>query len=256
MNNDWNKNQNKSQSKFINLFKRDGFYIALFVCLCIIAGVAAYVNLKPKNKAVSSVKQTQQKLTKSQEKSKTSMRASKGEEKNNTASKNIENAEQVNKNTNLSKKTEQDSVSASTNNVAKKFFVKPVQNGSVAVKYDTWYSKNGKYTNIQGEYIKPDKDTNVSAAMDGIVKAVDGGKVTILNEKNGYITIYDNLDEKNIAVKANDSVKQGQIIGKIGDSNYSNKLITDTSCIYFEIDQKQNDGTYLAVDPEKMLNTK
>lgn len=256
MNNDWNKNQNKGQSRFVNFFKKDGFYIALFVCLCIIAGAAAYVNLKPKNKNVSSVKQTQQKLTKSHESSKTSMNLSKGEEKNNAASKNIQNAEQVNKNTNLSKKTEQNSVPASTSNVVKKFFVKPVQNGSVAVKYDTWYSKNGKYTNVQGEYIKPNKDMNVSAAMDGVVKAVDGGKVTILNDKNGYITIYDNLDEKNIAVKANDTVKQGQILGKIGDSNYSNKLITDTSCVYFEIDQKQKDGTYLAVDPEKMLNTK
>ena len=256
MNNDWNKNQNKGQSKFSDLFKKDGFYIALFVCLCIIAGAAAYVNLKPKSKNVSSVKQTQQKSNKSEEGSKTSMKLSKDKEKNNAASKNIENAEQVNKNTNLTKKTEQNSVPASTSNVVKKFFVKPVQNGNVAVKYDTWYSKNGKYTTVQGEYIKPDKDINVSAAMDGIVKSVDGGKVTVLNENNGYITIYDNLDEKSIGVKINDSVKQGQVLGKIGDSNYSNKLLTDTSCVYFEIDQKQKDGTYLAVDPEKMLNTK
>ncbi|MFL0250477.1 peptidoglycan DD-metalloendopeptidase family protein [Clostridium neuense] len=256
MNNDWNKNQNKNQSKFINLFKKDGFYIALFVCLCIIAGVAAYVNLKPKSRSVSSVRQTQQKVDKSHKDSKTSMKLSKDEEKNNAASKNIENAEQVNKNTNLTKKTEQNSVPASTSNVVKKLFVKPIQNGSVAVKYDTWYSKNGKYTNVQGEYIKPDKDMSVSAAMDGVVKAVDGGKVTILNDNSGYITIYDNLDEKSIAVKPNDSVKQGQSLGKIGDSNYSNKLITDTSCVYFEIDQKQKDGTYLAVDPEKILNTK
>lgn len=256
MNNDWNKNQNKVKNKFGNLFKKDGFYIALFVCLCIIAGVAAYVNLKPRSKNVSFVKQTQHKITKSHDSSKTSMNLSKGEEKNNEASKNIQNAEQVNKNTNLIKKTEQNSVPASTSNVVKKFFVKPVQNGSVAIKYDTWYSKNGEYSNVQGEYIKPDKDMNVSSAMDGVVKAVDGGKITILNEKNGYITIYDNLNENSIAVKANDTVKQGQILGKIGDSNYSNKLITDTSCVYFEIDQKQNDGTYLAVDPEKMLNTK
>lgn len=256
MNNDWNKNQNKNQSKFINLFKKDGFYIALFVCLCIIAGVAAYANLKPKSRSVSSVKQTQHKMNKSNKDSKTSMKLSKDEVKNGTVNKNIENAEQVNNNTNLTKKTEQNSVPASTSSVVKKLFAKPIQNGSIAVKYDTWYSKNGKYTNVQGEYIKPDKDMNVYAAMDGVIKSIDGGKVTILNDSNGYITIYDNLDEKSITVKPNDSVKQGQNLGKIGDSNYSNKLITDTSCVYFEIDQKQKDGTYLAVDPEKMLNAK
>lgn len=254
MNNDWKNNQNKNQRKIVNLFKKDRFYVILFVCLCIVAGIAAYTNLKPKHKAVS-VSETGKRLSKVDEASKDAVKTSKVNN-NATTKDQMENAEQVNRSENLKKKDDNPAVSTVSNNVVKQPFVIPVQNGNVVVKFDTWYSKNGKYTSIPGEYIKPNQSTNVTAAMDGIVSSVNGGKVTVLNNEKGYMTVYDNLDEKSIAVKPNTAIKQGQLIGKIGDSNYSNKLITDTSCAYFEIDQKQSDGSYVAVDPEKMISEK
>lgn len=254
MNNDWKNNHNKNQNKVINLLKKDGFYVTLFVCLCIVAGVAAYVNLKPKHKSVS-VSQTQQKISKDKVTTKDGIKTAERNEKNNISKEKMENAEQVNKSNNLIKKDSNSTVTTAAT-VNKKVFVNPIQNGNVVMKFDTWYSKNGEYTSLPGEYIKPNQNINVSAAMDGVVTSVVGGKVTISNVNNGYMTVYDNLDEKSIAVKPNSSVKQGQLLGKIGDSNYSNKLITDTSCMYFEIDQKQNDGSYLSVDPDKMLNVK
>lgn len=254
MNNDWKNSHNKNQNKVTNLLKKDGFYVTLFICLCIVAGVAAYVNLKPKHTSVS-VSKTQTKVSKQTKTTKDGIKTAERNEKNNISKQRMENAEQVNKSSNLIKKDSNSSVSTSATAV-KKLFVNPVQNGSVVMKFDTWYSKNGKYTNLPGEYVKPNQNINVTAAMDGVVKSVAAGKVTIANESNGFITVYDNLDEHSIAVKPNDNVKQGQLLGKIGDSNYSNKLVTDTSCAYFEIDQKQKDGSYMAVDPEKMLNVK
>ncbi|AAK80803.1 septal ring factor EnvC (AmiA/AmiB activator) [Clostridium acetobutylicum] len=247
MNNDWKNNKSNKQSRVMDFLKRNAFYIVLFLCLCIIGAVSIYMNIKTNTKSVS-VNQPSQKST-LQNKNKTSKVTDKG----NAAKEKIENAKQVNQNQNLIKKDTQSTTQASSNNVVKKSFMEPIQNGNIVVKFDTWYSKNGKYTSIPGEYISPSKDSNVIAACDGVVKAIDAGKVTISNDQTGYTTVYDNLDEKSITVKPNDNVKQGQTIGKIGDSNYSNKLITDTSCLYFEIDQKQNDGTYLAVDPEKIL---
>ncbi|PJI09162.1 MULTISPECIES: M23 family metallopeptidase [Clostridium] len=244
MNNDWKDNK---QNKVTDFLKRNVFYIVLFLCLCIIGGVSVYMNIRSNTKSVSVGNQSKVK-SKVQSKCKTSQVSNNG----NAAKEKMENAKQVNQNQNLIKKDSQ-AAQTSTANIAKKSFVEPVENGKIVVKFDTWHSKDGKYTNIPGEYISPSKNSNVVATCDGVVKGIDGGKVTILNAQNGYTTVYDNLDEKSISLKVNDNVKQGQVLGKIGDSNYSNKLITDSSCLYFEIDQKQKDGTYLAVDPEKIL---
>ncbi|URZ15038.1 M23 family metallopeptidase [Clostridium felsineum] len=245
MNNDWKNKQNNKENRVINFLKRNAFYIVLFCCLCIIGAVSIYMNIKNNTKSVSMNQPKQKNVTQSKNE------VSKTTDKGNAAKEKIENAKQVNQN--LMKKDTQPTAPAAANNVVKSTFLDPLKNGNIVVKFDTWYAKNGKYTNIPGEYISPSKELNVLATCDGVVKNVDNGKVTIVNDQTGYTTVYDNLDEKSISIKPNDNVKQGQTIGKIGDSNYSNKLITDSSCLYFEIDQKQKDGTYLAVDPEKIL---
>lgn len=247
MNNDWKDNKNNKQNKVMNFLTRNVFYIVLILCLCIIGGASVYMNIRSNTKSISVGNQSKVK-SKIQSKSKTSQANNNG----NAVKEKMENAKQVNQNQNLIKKNSQ-TAQASTANIVKKNFIEPIENGKIVVKFDTWYSKNGKYTNIPGEYISPSKNLNAVAVCDGVVKSIDNGKVTISNVQNGYTTVYDNLDEKSISLNVNDNVKQGQVLGKIGDSNYSNKLLTDSSCLYFEIDQKQNDGTYLAVDPEKIL---
>lgn len=76
---------------------------------------------------------------------------------------------------------------------------------------------------------------NVIAAKDGIVTSVTTGCISggdqtcgggygnhiMISHPDGTYTLYAHLHEDTITVKVNDSVKQGQVIGKVGSSGHS-----------------------------------
>lgn len=106
-----------------------------------------------------------------------------------------------------------------------------------------WASTNGSHTGV--DYAMP-VGTPVTSAYDGIVSAVnlnaDYGTSVMVDNANGTQAIYAHLSEK--TVKVGDQVKQGQRIGKSGQSGNANG-----PHLHFEV----RDGKNNPVDPASFL---
>lgn len=83
------------------------------------------------------------------------------------------------------------------------------------------------------------EDFDVVAILDGTVIAVEDdellGKVIQVQHTNDLISVYQSL--KDVKVKLNDTIKQGDIIGKAGTSNIDKTL---GNHLYFEMIYKNN----------------
>ncbi len=99
---------------------------------------------------------------------------------------------------------------------------------------DDWRSHDG--IDIQA-----DVGTDVKAVADGSVKTVSStplGKTVTIEHDNAYTSIYANLDE-NVNVKADQKVKAGDTIGKVGKTSVAEQFMD--SHLHFELLQ---DGKY------------
>jgi len=226
-----------------NFFKREGFYVLLFVCICIVATVAA---ITAKNKANSN----------------NPIADTSGETNIGDAAETYEdpyqyyeNALQVKENaakkkaqnTNNSKKT---APAASTINsdwgkpvvgkLARAFSLDPVKWDST----DSWKPNYG--VDIQAAV-----GTKVYSALDGVVldvlKDEDGVKV-IIDHQNGYKSIYSNLDEK-VAVKKGAKITKGKIIGYVGKTTLNSGFEKYGDHLHFQI---MKGSSY--VDPAKYIS--
>lgn len=94
--------------------------------------------------------------------------------------------------------------------------------------------------------ISAQEGTPVRAALDGVVVEVaeeeELGKLVRLRHSNGITTVYGHLKE--VYVRAEDQVKQGLIIGSVGNTGLS-----EAPHLHFEVWEKG-----VAQDPEKWLN--
>ena len=106
------------------------------------------------------------------------------------------------------------------------------------------YYENTYLQNSGVSYGGVDGDFDVVSILDGTVISVKEdsvvGNVVQIRYGNDIIGVYQSLGE--VAVKENDTVKQGQIIGKSGNSNISKDL---NSHLHFELIIKGQ-----LVDPE------
>ena len=98
--------------------------------------------------------------------------------------------------------------------------------------------------------IKGDLGTEIKSSSDGIVQTIQqdgfyGNTVKILDSE-GYIFVYSNLDGE-ISLKEGDSIKQGEIIGKIGVSAAGE--LADESHLHFEIIKDETQ-----VNPVDLIN--
>lgn len=200
----------KFSRKFGRLIKKEGFYLVLFICLCLV-GSAAYISSKNTKEAQRLAVREENRL-KEEKEDKEGIETRK-------SSVEYDNALQVKEeNKKIEKKPEKIAqVSAGTDNK----FVKPVE-GTVAREYSEepvyWKSTNSYRPNF-GIDIKCELGKPVIAVLDGKVEeikkdTVDGVQVTI-NHQNGLKTIYSNLDEK-LDIKVEDEVKKGTKLGKVG----------------------------------------
>ncbi|MFQ5455674.1 MAG: murein hydrolase activator EnvC family protein [Nitrospirota bacterium] len=105
-------------------------------------------------------------------------------------------------------------------------------------KFDAYIYKKG--IEIEGAY-----GDNIRAVFEGKVIYANWfkgyGLLLIIDHGNNYYTLYGHLSEINKKIGA--KVKQGEIIGKIGDTGFS-----QVSSLYFEIRHKEN-----AVNPLSWL---
>ncbi len=97
--------------------------------------------------------------------------------------------------------------------------------------------------------ISCEKDSAIYASADGIVSEIldnSMGKSVLIDHENGYVSVYSNLSEE-IEVKAGESIKSGDLIGKVSDTNASD--FTNEHHLHFEILYEDK-----YVDPGELLS--
>ncbi|WPC42100.1 peptidoglycan DD-metalloendopeptidase family protein [Clostridium sp. JS66] len=236
----------KFLNKVTNFFKKEGFYVILFVCLCIVATVAVLTAKSSKNANNALI---QQQNTQAQDKAK--KETAKG---NNESSLNYDNALQVKKESKpqvVVPKSETKSQSVS--NSVSTSLSKPVE-GSLARAYSedpVYWDSTSSYRPNLGLDIKTDLGKPVMAAMDGKVEEIDtatqDGVKIVINHQNGLKTVYSNLDQK-VKVSKGQSVTKGTLIGTVGKTTLRSAYEKYGDHLHFEV-LKGNDF----VDPAKYV---
>lgn len=262
---DKNNSQNKQSIKKekTSFWKKDGFYVILFLCLCVVAGVATYVNTNPKHKS-SSISKQETKISLNDENKKTVNDAKTTEvPKTNTAKDDskktsMDNANLVKKDAAKNNDTKSNASSVPTNATPVVSMVTPV-NGTIAQGYTgvegaMAVGLDNVSRTILGEYIKVNnKGIPVYSSMSGTVASVNGGNIVIISKDGKLKTTYDNLEPSSISIKAGDSIAQNSKIGVVGDSDNAKDRIVDCDHLYFQIDEKQSDGSYRDVNPQNYI---
>ncbi|MBB6622618.1 M23 family metallopeptidase [Clostridium gasigenes] len=208
---------NKKKDKVKDFFRKEGFYVALFFCLCIVATVAA-VTMKS-NKKVEQAKKPAQEFSLNVD--------------NNDVSTEKQNAERVKSETETERvadATTAEDVNVAAGTTTEVKFTNPVE-GTIAREFSypkPKEMKDGSFRNIKGIDIETKVGTPVKSSAEGVVEVitndVEEGSFIIITHANGIKTKYANL-EKAILVKKGDKVTSETVIGKVGDSSkiFSNK---------------------------------
>lgn len=239
-----------SINKSSNFFRKEGFYVILFVCLCIVATVAVVTSKSGKqgknNTPIS------QKPNVNQGKGTEIVGKSAG-----TQEFEYENALQVRKDEKQNKINSIAKNSQNTATVTKTMdtkFVKPVE-GTIGRKYSEDPVYLDSYPNTSKTFygidIKTELGKPVLAVLDGKILDIDtnskdGIKVTI-DHQNGLKTVYGNLDSK-VLVSKGQSVKKGAPIGKVGNTTVNTPYEKYGDHLYFEV-WKGNER----VNPERYI---
>lgn len=221
------------EQKLRELFKKEGFYIALFFCLCIVVtvGTVSYKMLS-KNHVNNAQDNLNNEVTlnidEQKNKSMATTEMPNAERVKNKVQSNNVKSNNVKSNNNNEKKNEtkkednskQSSTSVSTTTVAK--FINPVdgiESRSYTYPKPVQVDEN-TFRTIRGVNVDAKIGTEVKAAAEGIVSVVgnsgvEEGVVVEIKHTNGLNTRYGNLDS-NVSVKQGQKVNAGQVIGKVG----------------------------------------
>ncbi len=206
--------QNK-KDKVKDFFRKEGFYLVLFLCLCVIATVAVVTTKR--NKALEQSNKAENEFTLNiDDKSTSEVQKQNADRVENNQNNELAQEQEV-------ASTEQDvNVSAGTNVEVK--FKKPLE-GSIAREYS--YPKpqamsDGSSRNIRGIDIKASVGTEVKSVAVGEVKEVSSkveeGNYVVIAHANGLYTKYCNLS-KDIRVNVGDKVTEETVIGTVGNSS-------------------------------------
>lgn len=240
-------NKKSNRNKVSGFLKKDGFYLVLFLCICVIAGVTTYVNTR--SKANSELKQQ---VSLNHNKTTKKNVSQKNLSKDYSKKTNMDNA-------NLAKKKVENNNSAVSASAGVATTVAAPVKGTIAQGYTGTDASmavglDNVARTILGEYIKVDNTgIPVYAAVTGTVSSVDGGRVVILSKDSKLKVICDNLDPASVKVKSGDSVDANNEIGLVGDSDNAKDRIVNCNHVYFEIDEKQSDGSYKDVNPQNYI---
>lgn len=232
-------------NKILNFFKKEGFYVILFVCLCVVATVAVFT---AKNNKHTDNTPVQQNNVSQQKSSKEVAKAG------NEPSLNYDNALQVKKGSKSETTTSKDEAnSKGVSNSVSTSFQKPVE-GSLARAYSedpVYWDSTGSYRPNLGYDIKSELGKPVVAVMDGKVEEVNSatqdGVQIVINHQNGLKTVYSNLDPK-VKVTKGQSVAKGTTIGTVGKTTLRSAYEKYGNHLHFGILKGKD-----FVDPAKYL---
>ncbi|MCX7885407.1 MAG: M23 family metallopeptidase [Caloramator sp.] len=263
------KNMFKKSSK---IFDREGFYVVLFVCLCIVAVTAVYIS---KNNGLTARKSAKSQKKEEIQQHYTSQPQYVEEEKKISETPVLKQEDK--KVTTTEKETIQKTISEKvTNNksspsktVISSISLKldmPVV-GEIVKKFD---KENLQFSNTMQQWethegidIACDLGSEVKASANGkVVDIVDDntlmpgikagyGLKIIIDHGNGLRTVYCNLDS-DIKVKKGDTVKKGQVIGVVGDTAVRESVAVEGSHLHFIV-LKKSGKDYITVDPQDFL---
>ena len=200
------------KEKVKKLVRKEGFYIALFLCLCIIVtvGTISYKMISNKNEVDKTEEINKELALNSTENEKVINDMQNAER--------VENVPETNKN---NTKTEKATTVATNNKVS---FLNPID--GVESRNYTYPApvkmEEGIFRTIRGINLQAKIGAEVKAAAEGIVELVENsgveeGMVIEIKHTNGLKTRYGNLDE-NVLVKKGDKVTANQIIAKVGET--------------------------------------
>ena len=201
-----------------DFFRKEGFYIVLFICLSIVAAIGTIVyknavDIKSQTELENNEETNEAASVNVEEDKKDN---SKIDKKDTGVSTEVPNAERAeNKNNNSAK-----AVIASS----EVKFIKPVE-GALLRAYT--YPKPVKISEteqrtIAGIDVEAKVGTDVKAAAEGVVESVGKGNeqegiCILIKHANGMKSKYCNLDAKTL-VKNGDKVTNSTVIGKVGQS--------------------------------------
>ncbi|MGG7176915.1 peptidoglycan DD-metalloendopeptidase family protein [Clostridium paraputrificum] len=204
------------KQKAKDFFRKEGFYVVLFLCLCIVTTVGAISLKKARNS------ESQPKVDNSNKEVSVNL-----DDKNVTNE--MPNAERVdnskskdNTSGNANSNNNQAKAVATTNEVK---FSKPVEGVLLRgytypkpVKIDDTTQKT-----IKGIDVNVKIGSEVKAAAEGVVESaenngVEEGVTVVVKHANGLKTKYCNLDSK-LSVKKGDKVTVDTVIGKVGETS-------------------------------------
>lgn len=206
--------QINNKDKVKDFFRKEGFYLILFLCLCVIATVAVITTKR--NKALEEGNNNQSEFTLNVDKNESSeVKKQNAERVEGTIDDELAegNSDSLDEGVN---------VSAGTNTEV--LFSNPVE-GLVSRGYT--YPKpqamsDGTSRNIRGVNIQAAIGTEVKAAAIGEVKEVsnkiEDGDYVVIAHANGLYTKYSNLS-KDIKVNVGDKVTEETVIGTVGESS-------------------------------------
>jgi murein DD-endopeptidase MepM/ murein hydrolase activator NlpD len=237
------------KEKFKNLIRKEGFYIALFLCLCIIVtvGTVSYKMLSNKPE-INKTEDTNKELTLN----------SNDDEKTANQVQNAERAQNVQKESKDTANKTDTAKSATVSTSNKVSFSNPI-NGIESRKY-TYPApvkmEEGIFRTIRGVNLEAKIGTEVKAAADGVVELVENsgveeGVVVEIKHANGLKTRYGNLDA-DVSVKKGDKVKANQVIAKVGET--AKVFSKDVFGEFLNLQVIDANGEQ--VNPEKYFNLK
>ncbi len=244
-------NKKEQLKRFI---KKDGFYVVLFVCLCLIATVGVVVANKNSNSvAEESIADKTIEVTK-EDSTTTNNKFDDAElVENNKEETNNDKVEKNNEDVKTEASKEDKVVTTSNQSTS---FISPIKDGVITRGYnlEPRLSESGKSASVyKGIDIEAAEGTEVLAIGDG--KVLEAGKgnskegcFVKIEHQNGLVGLYANLNPE-IKVKEGDTVKKGASIGTVGNTiqNSPSDRVSKTYLMFHMENSKE------PVDPQKYL---
>lgn len=204
---------NKNSIK--NFFRKEGFYLVLFLCLCLVATVAV---VTAKNNS-SANKETENEFSLNIDEENVSETQKQNAERVESEIKEV--VEEV-ENEELALEDNNETVSVGT--TIEVVFTNPIDGElSRTYTYPTPQKlADGSHRNIRGIDIKTSVGTEVRSAAIGEVKEVSNkaeeGVYVVIAHANGLYTKYSNLSKETV-VNVGDKVTEDTVIGTVGDTS-------------------------------------
>lgn len=266
------RNWFKKSSK---VFDKEGFYIVLFVCLCIVAVAAVLISRDNARRVANSALNTNEGTQYTEPKNDKEVVDNSGKDEVTAPVVSTPTTTEDKKPSSGDNKAGANSGSADASNLR---FKMPVQ-GEIAKEFSkerpAFALTLQQWETHEGIDIACDIGSDIAAVADGKVvevrtedNSIDSilktglGISVIIEHSNGLRTVYSNLAETTtdedgnvvsaIRVKVGDSVKCGDVIGIAGDTTQREMVSIEGSHIHFEVLKKVN-NEYQTVDPKDYI---